>query len=509
MQLSMNVPATPIRNSLATRSRQTVGFWREDFTAQSFTLEPRWRQEHGLAVVQGAETVRQWLTHVHPGDRAALLQAEQTLISKQTVDIAVEYRLQSPERGWFWVEHRGHIVDRGADGRPLSAAGVIVDIDREKKLRLADNLIAAQRDVALWGADLGLYDWDLRGDTLRWLNDWAARHTIDPIAGHDATPRWLAFVHPDERGMLGILLENFRSGQLEEFRTEYRCRDRNGQWLWLAEHARIVARDARGAPLRASGVRQNVSELMLLRGQIPTAADNNSTEITQHRQLERALLDAAGREQQRIGNDLHDGIGQELTGAALMLQACLRDLRGGGSKHASAVGEVVSQLNRTIKNTRALAHGLSPLAQEIHGLPGALDNMVARLKGRAGPKLVFINRLTQSPLALGVAAHHLLQIAQEAVSNALKHAAATVVTVELGPTDAGIYLSVRDNGRGFPDANSSPASLGLKLMQYRVRLLAADLQVHSAYGQGTTITCRCPVNSMQISAERIVAGDSR
>ena len=180
-------------------------------------------------------------------------------------------------------------------------------------------------------------------------------------------------------------------------------------------------------------MRRVVDELLRLRLRLQARDVANNPPATAenagHRQREQELLDVARREQQRMGSAVHDGLGQELTGAALMLQACLRDLRASNSPQASA--------------------------------------------------------------------HHLLRIAQEAMNNSLKHSSATVVVLELGPTADGIYLCVRDNGRGFPDAIAGGDGLGMRLTQYRAHQLGAELRTHSAPNQGVTITCRCPVHSLQ------------
>ncbi len=491
----MNLPAAP--PTLDTPLRQsgnTVGFWREDFTVRSFSLEPQWREDHGVALQDGADSAVRWLQLVHPEDRHSVSHAQQSMLTTRQAELDIEYRVLARERGWFWVAQRGQIVDRGQDGRPRTAAGVIIDIDGEKRARIAQRMAEAQRDIALWGSDLGLYDWNLLTDGMRWLHGWENRTDVDAIAGLEVSARWLTHTHSDDRAMLAATMQDFRTGRVPELRVEYRVRSRAGQWLWLADRARVIALDDRGQPWRAMGVRLRLQ-----------ARDVANTQ----RQFDKDLLDVASREQERIGSELHDGLGQELTGAALMLQACLRDLRAGNSPQAAAVSEVLAQLNSTIENTRTLARGLWPVANEPGGLVDALTNLATRLDRRSGLQIRFVNRLAEFPALPQSSAHHLLRIAQEAVNNTLKHSGATVVFLELGPTDDGIYLCVRDNGRGFPDASVTGNGMGMRLMQYRARLLGADLRTHSAPNQGVTITCRCPVHSSQSQTDFSGSGDVR
>jgi signal transduction histidine kinase len=488
----MNLPAAP--PTIDTPLRQlssTVGFWREDFTARSFSLEPQWRTEHGVALQDGADSAVRWLQLVHPDDRHVVSHAQQSMQAAQHADLDIEYRVMARERGWFWVAQRGQVVDRGVDGRPRMAAGVIIDIDGEKRARIAQRVAEAQRDTALWGGDLGLYDWNLLTDGMRWIGGWETLTDLDAIAGPDVSARWLTHTHADDRAALGTALQDFCTGRKPELLVEYRVRSRTGQWLWLADRARVVDLDGSGRPLRALGVRRRL----------------DGTNAQRH--FDQELLDVASREQQRIGSELHDGLGQELTGAALMLQACLRDLRAGDSPQADAVGEVLAQLNQTIENARTLARGLCPLAAGSDGLVDALASLAARLDRHSGLQVRFMNRLARCPSLPAPAAHHLLRIAQEAANNTLKHSGATIVVLEMGPTEDGIYLCVRDNGRGFPDATGMNIGVGMRLMQYRARLLGGELRTHSAPGQGVTITCRCPVHSAQSQTDFPGSGDLR
>jgi signal transduction histidine kinase len=192
-----------------------------------------------------------------------------------------------------------------------------------------------------------------------------------------------------------------------------------------------------------------------------------------------------------------------------MLQACLRDLRGSDSPQAEAVGEVLAQLNQTIENTRTLARGLCLLAAGPGDFVDALASLATRLDRHSGLQVRFKNRLALRPSLPAPAAHHLLRIAQEAANNTLKHSGATIVVLELGPTEDGIYLCVRDNGRGFPDATVMNIGVGMRLMQYRSRVINGELRTHSAPGQGVTITCRCPVHSAQSQTDYPGSGDLR
>lgn len=208
--------------------------------------------------------------------------------------------------------------------------------------------------------------------------------------------------------------------------------------------------------------------------------------------LEREIIEIANREQTRIGSDLHDGLGQDLTGIALMLRGIDAQLRQEGS--AVRLEDVIGLVNAAIENTRALARGLSPVSAERDGLRAALQALAARVAARHGLPVKFEARTTQ-PLRLDeTAATHLYRIAQEALTNALRHSLATRVRIRLEAAGGELHLKVQDNGRGIAsDALRASEGLGLKIMRYRAQMLGGDLVIERGVGGGALVRCSCPL----------------
>ena len=218
-------------------------------------------------------------------------------------------------------------------------------------------------------------------------------------------------------------------------------------------------------------------------------------DVTERKLLEREILEVSSQEQQRIGNDLHDGLGQELTGVALMLRALAGRIKKEYPNADAEMNEIVALVNHSIESTRALARGLSPVSIERGGLLPALQTLIVRARGAYGINIQ-MRRLIRRPLKIGPeAATHLYRIVQEALTNAVRHGRASRITLTVTAADNHIEIAIRDNGRGMlPPTATRSAGIGLKTMSYRAEMLAGELSIQPAKGGGTVVRCRCPQN---------------
>jgi PAS domain S-box-containing protein len=215
-------------------------------------------------------------------------------------------------------------------------------------------------------------------------------------------------------------------------------------------------------------------------------------DATARRQLEREVLEASNREQQRIGNDLHDGLGQELTGVALLLRGLENRAEREAPALSSSIEEVALLVNDAIFTTRALARGLSPVTFDRGGLALALEELARRLSA-----MFHINVRCEADDALdrgleSVNALHLYRIAQEAVTNAAQHGNAAQVHIELRRDGERGLLRIEDNGNGFSPAQQQSKGLGLRIMHYRAQMMAGSLRIESGRTRGTIVSCWFP-----------------
>ncbi|MEJ1960498.1 MAG: PAS domain S-box protein [Gammaproteobacteria bacterium] len=217
-------------------------------------------------------------------------------------------------------------------------------------------------------------------------------------------------------------------------------------------------------------------------------------DITDKKRLERGIIDIANREQQRIGSDLHDGLGQELTGIALMLRGVAAQLGKEKSDARLDVEDIIGLVNNAIENTRTLARGLSPVSAGSGGLVAALRTLATRASERYGVHVEFRDA-TSSELQLNdVFATHLYRIAQEALTNVVRHSYASEVTICLEMVGDELQLRIDDNGRGFAQqSQDSVMGLGLKMMRYRAQMLGGDLVLEPSAEGGASVRCSCPL----------------
>ncbi|MEP7246497.1 MAG: PAS domain-containing protein [Gammaproteobacteria bacterium] len=221
-----------------------------------------------------------------------------------------------------------------------------------------------------------------------------------------------------------------------------------------------------------------------------------ANDVTERKRLERDIIEIANREQQRIGSDLHDGLGQELTGIALMLRGVVAQLNKEKSGARLDVEDIIGLVNNAIENTRTLARGLSPVSAGRGGLVASLRALAARASDRYGVRVEFREGV-ETPLELSDAyATHLYRIVQEALTNVVRHSFASEVVIELQASGDEVQLRIDDNGRGFSErATDSEAGLGLKMMRYRAQMLGGDLVLEPSVNGGASVRCSCPIES--------------
>ncbi len=213
------------------------------------------------------------------------------------------------------------------------------------------------------------------------------------------------------------------------------------------------------------------------------------TDITQRKLIERELLRVSDAEKDRIGSDLHDGLGQYLTGISC-LSAALRDkLQLQNKPEAEEAATISTLVQEAIAQTRALARGLCPVQLETSGLETALEDLTFQVQRLHGTECHFECSGPAGDCETSVALH-LYRIAQEALTNAIKHASARRITVRLDFANENKSLTIEDDGRGFDPNGTHEPSSGMSLMPYRAAMIGGTLAVTSQPNAGTKVECR-------------------
>jgi signal transduction histidine kinase len=211
-------------------------------------------------------------------------------------------------------------------------------------------------------------------------------------------------------------------------------------------------------------------------------------EIAERERLERELLEISEREQRRIGQDLHDGLCQHLTGATLAGQVLEEKLAARGLPETTDASRVVEIVEEGINLSRRLAKGLYPVEMAADGLMLALEEFAATSSALFKVTCRFE---CDSPVLVHdtATAGHLYRIAQEAVRNAIKHGRAKNILIRLEAGETGNELSIRDDGTGLPDPLPKERGMGLRIMAHRSAMIGAKFEVRRGEPGGTVVTC--------------------
>jgi signal transduction histidine kinase len=211
-------------------------------------------------------------------------------------------------------------------------------------------------------------------------------------------------------------------------------------------------------------------------------------ETAERRRLDQEIARVADRERRRLGQDLHDKLGQHLTGTALAAQVLKEKLAARSAPEVAEAEKLVRYVEEGIDLTRSLARGFFSPELDADGLIAALQDLAEKIRERFRINCVFdvdnSIRIRDSTIA-----NQLYRIAREAVTNSAKHAAAKRIDIRLARDGAALCLTIIDDGLGFPDKPRS-GGLGLRLMRHAAELSGATFDVRRNGQSGTIVTCQ-------------------
>ena len=322
-------------------------------------------------------------------------------------------------------------------------------------------------NLALAASELGLWDTNLLTSEMVVDEHWAAMLGYELNEIEPNCTFWESLVHPDDLTKVMRARSRHIEGHTASYQNEHRLRTKSGEWKWIRSRGRVTQHCRDGRPLRLVGTHRD---------------------ITERKRLEREVVEAAAEEQRRLGQELHDGIGGELTGLGFMVQGLIDDLRPKATTEAATAAKIGEEIDRVIEQVRLLSRGLNPVEIDRQGLDVALEELAAHTSQLHGiPCEYHRNELVE--VEDNFVAGHLYRIAQEAVTNAVKHGEPGRVLLTLESADNRLLLRVIDDGIGITTMNSMREGSGLRNMQYRAGLIGADLRVEPGDHGGTLVSC--------------------
>ncbi|MCF7957993.1 MAG: PAS domain S-box protein [Phycisphaerae bacterium] len=223
----------------------------------------------------------------------------------------------------------------------------------------------------------------------------------------------------------------------------------------------------------------------------PFAISITERDITERRFLEKEILDITERERELIGQELHDGMGQMLTGIAVKCKGLALKLKDKSSEEMKDALVISKLANKAIGQIRDIAKMLYPVDIETGGLVSALKTLASNVEKTMGVTCRFRSGKSVSVKNL-VEAKQIYRIVQEAITNAIKHGKAKHINIKLNFTKSKTVLAIENDGRDFPKLSPRRKGLGLKIMKYRTNLIGGSLDIRKGDNGGTVVTCIFP-----------------
>ena len=211
-------------------------------------------------------------------------------------------------------------------------------------------------------------------------------------------------------------------------------------------------------------------------------------DVTERKRLEKVIMEDNERERNRIGQDLHDGLGQHLAGISFKSEILKLKLKDRGIRESEDVQEIINLVSQAMNQARDLAKGLCPVDMEGGGLRGALEDLKGTVEEENGVSCL-LNWDENVRIERDIESTHLYYIAREAVNNAVRHGKSKNIMISVARGENAVVLKVADDGRGMPGEDERGPGTGIGIMQYRAWMIGAAFSIESRPGTGTTICC--------------------
>ena len=291
---------------------------------------------------------------------------------------------------------------------------------------------------------------------------------------------------------------------------EYRMIRADRGIVWLRDSL-SVSQDARGQ-LKLRGIMVNITErkeaeeaLRRVYDDLEVRIKERTAEVTasnvellreigERKRLEKELVEITEKERRRIGQNLHDDLGQLLTGIAFMTQSLAEKLAEGSVPEVSDAARIQALVNQAIRHTRVLSRDLTSAELDETDLAASLQALARHVGGLFEASCRFRSEGTIPSLSEGVA-RQLFYIAQEAATNAIKHGRPRHVWIVLAGLPDRLSLTIRNDGLAFPGVPAANTGMGLRIMNYRARVIGAALEVGTDRESGTVVHCALPIKS--------------
>ncbi len=465
-QVEQNLRRSQARLANAQRIAQ-LGNWDWDIVNNDLWWSEQVYQIFGLHPQTFDGTFEAFLSCVHGEDRESVQHSIDAALHRHE-PYSIDHRIIRPDGTERIVHEQGEVSYDDHD-KPVRMIGTVHDITDQKR---AQDALLAERNR--------LYS------VLNMLPGFVVLHTPN-----DHRLRFVDHVFidyfgdPGDRPCYSVLRGRSQPCKVCHAKRVLET-DEPYQWEWTAPSGQIF--NVWGHPFTEADGTHLVLEMGI--------------DITERRKLEKEVLRISASEQQRIGRDLHDSLGQLLTGISFMSELLGRKLADKSVSEAAQAVEISKHVKQALRQVRSLARGLCPVDLEAGGLTRSLQELASSVGDLFGVSCLF--QCDGSVIVDDVAvATHVYRIAQEAVNNAIKHGQAKHVWISLtADEDNKTVLKIEDDGIGLPENLDSSEGMGLYIIRYRAGMIGGSLDIHRRFDNGMIVRCSFPggeVSNQQVN----------
>jgi PAS domain S-box-containing protein len=485
------------------------------FDYSYFTGRNYWSPElevlFGLRPGEFEGTYEAWHKRIHPEDCERVDQEMSRAL--RGGEYSHDFRVIWPDGSAHWLFARGRVFYDSA-GRPTRILGVNVDITERKRADEAQARLAAiveSSEDAILGKDLNgiITNWNPASEKLYgYTAEGAIGKSVSiliPPSHRDEEPRVLAKLGRGQQIHLHETVHVAKDGRrIDVSVTISPIKDSAGKVIGASRITRDITERKRVEAELEAWQRQLESRVEERTIELVAAHKQLHVQIEERKRLEAEIARAIEREQLRLGQELHDGLGQQLAGISYMMNALQAKL-GSASAPLSREAEKVEKLILgSVEQVRRLAKGFYPVDLEGHGLLFALEELAHTAEQTFGVRCLLQSDESSDVNCKDASAIQLFRIAQEAVHNSAKHAAAKQISIRLATINGDTVLSVADDGIGLPSGVvNQPKGMGLRIMQYRARMIGGILDIrNNSLAGGTIVTCSFPTAERSTSLDQ-------
>ncbi|HEX9444899.1 MAG TPA: PAS domain S-box protein, partial [Candidatus Binatia bacterium] len=384
-----------------------------------------------------------------------------------------------------WLE--AHAVPlRNRSGEITAALSVTRDITHRKLAEEALERSEERFRIVARATNDAIWDWNLKTDEV-WWNEFASTLFRHPAHKVGATVDWwFQNLHPEDRERIVSGIRAAIDGGQQNWRDEYRYRCGDGSYAFVVDRGCVIHEN--GKPLRMIGCMTDITS----RKQAEAELEGSHERL---RALAAHLQAAREEERTRVAREIHDELGQALTGLKMDLSWMRKKLPRDQESLREKADSMLALMDQTIGSVRRISTELRPGVLDDLGLAAAIEWQIHEFQKRTGIKCQLAARLEDISLCRPRSTA-LFRIFQETLTNIARHAHATKVRIKLERTNGDVSLQVRDNGNGISKNKlSDPRSLGILGMRERALLFGGEVAIRGARGKGTTVTARIPVDT--------------